>query len=122
MPRLLIVDDEDDIGREIQRVAELMGFEVARTSKGRDFQAVYLSNRPDAVVIDLTLPDITGVQLTEWLDVVGPPSLVILASDLPAEAFRLLTTKAVPSSLTTVRLRKPVSSGELVAALRPLGQ
>lgn len=100
----------------------MMGFEVTWTSHGREFQLLYGNMKPDAVIIDLSIPDVTGVELCHWLAREEKPTLVVLMADLPPDALQLLTEKVLPPTLSVVSLVKPIRRGDLVAALQPLSK
>jgi CheY-like chemotaxis protein len=59
--RILIVDDEDDI-REVAQVSlELIGgFEVMTASNGRDALARARAEQPDAILLDVMMPEMDG--------------------------------------------------------------
>ena len=59
--RILIVDDEDDI-REVAQVSlELVGqYEVLTASSGRDGLRFARQERPDAILLDVMMPDMDG--------------------------------------------------------------
>ena len=59
--RILIVDDEDDI-REVAQVSlELVGhFEVLTAASGREGLERARGERPDAILLDVMMPDMDG--------------------------------------------------------------
>ncbi|HLZ29696.1 MAG TPA: response regulator [Chloroflexota bacterium] len=59
--RILIVDDEDDI-REVAQVSlELIGgYEVLTASSGRDGLAQARGSQPDAILLDVMMPEMDG--------------------------------------------------------------
>jgi len=59
--RILIVDDEDDI-REVAQVSLEMvaGWEVLTASSGSAGLAIASSNHPDAILLDVMMPDMDG--------------------------------------------------------------
>jgi len=65
--RLLIIDDEPEIGAIIGQVAEDCGFEVAATTSAEAFKAAYATFRPSAIMMDLAVPNIDGIELFRWL-------------------------------------------------------
>jgi len=65
--RLLIIDDEPDIGAILKYIAEDCGYEVTATMAADEFKTAYASFKPTAVVIDLALPNTDGIELFRWL-------------------------------------------------------
>ncbi|MBI3002451.1 MAG: response regulator [candidate division NC10 bacterium] len=64
-PRILVAEDEEDLGALLQRVLERRGFRVDLVGDGREALAA-LGSRPYAVLIsDLWLPRLDGLRLAE---------------------------------------------------------
>jgi two-component system, OmpR family, KDP operon response regulator KdpE len=112
-PRVLVVDDEPQIVRGLRVVLRNAGFRV--DSAGTKEEALdALSHRPpDAVLLDLVLPDGSGVdicrQLREWSQV---PIVVVSAIGDEREKVRALDAGADDY------VTKPFGSQELAARLR----
>ena len=66
MSRLLIVDDQLDVCEFIADVAEELGFETRIATKHREFVELYRTFEPDAVVLDLSMPEKDGIEVM-WL-------------------------------------------------------
>jgi len=60
---ILVVDDEDALRRAFARTLEDAGFEVAQAGTGREALALLESNRFDTIVSDITMPNMTGIEL-----------------------------------------------------------
>ena len=65
--RLLMIDDEPDIGALVQRVAEGLNFEMNFVTRGDAFKAKYRSFHPDIVILDLSMPETDGIELLAFL-------------------------------------------------------
>ena len=59
-PRVLVVEDEENIAFLVASALELAGMETAAAATGRDALAQVARWRPDAVVLDVMLPDLDG--------------------------------------------------------------
>ena len=66
-PRVLVVDDEENITFLVASALELAGMETAAAATGRDALAQIWSWRPDAVVLDVMLPDLDGFAVLQRL-------------------------------------------------------
>jgi len=65
--RLLVVDDEPEIGKIVAEVASGLGYEVRVATNGHDFKRDYLEFMPTMVVLDVVMPEIEGIELVDWL-------------------------------------------------------
>ena len=119
--RLLIVDDEPRFATFVERVAEPLGYEVEVTNHGRDFQAAYLRDRPDIVVIDMVMPDIDGNELILWLvEQRCAADIVIITGYHPDYAVNARLLAEFKGLRSVVTLSKPISVTRLRAALANL--
>ncbi|MGC9502250.1 response regulator [Baaleninema sp.] len=66
--RILIVDDEQDIREVTQIVLELEGgWEVVTASSGSEGIAAAERDRPDAILLDVMMPDMDGLETLKQL-------------------------------------------------------
>lgn len=110
-PRLLIVDDEDNLRSMLCAALSHHGFDVSDVDNGRDALACVESDRPDLVVLDVMMPDLDGFEVCRRLRSAGDrtPVLFLTAKDDVADRVRGLTIGGDDY------LQKPFSLDELVA-------
>jgi len=65
--RLLIVEDEENIRRELESYLTGAGYEVAAVSDFADTAAWILRENPDLVLLDVNLPGISGLHICEQI-------------------------------------------------------
>ena len=65
MSHVLVVDDDADLGQEIERVLRREGYEVSVRQNADDAFALVLSADVDAVVTDLNMKGMNGIELCE---------------------------------------------------------
>ncbi len=65
--RLLIIDDEPDVGAIIGQIAQDGGFDVKATTSAAAFKRAYATFRPSAIMMDLAVPTTDGIELFRWL-------------------------------------------------------
>jgi CheY-like chemotaxis protein len=65
--RVLVVDDESDVTLVVGEALRDRGHEVECASSGHEAMTIAADFRPDAILVDIGLPDIDGVTLTELL-------------------------------------------------------
>lgn len=58
--RILIIDDEDDIREVAAMTLELGGFDVLSAPNGREGVARAAAERPDAILLDVMMPELDG--------------------------------------------------------------
>lgn len=108
--RLMVVEDDDDVGNALVEVLTGQGFQVVRKIRGAD---VLVGHRHvDAVLLDLGLPDGDGLQFLRQLrEVSSVPVVILTARDDERSVVRGLRSGADDY------LVKPPRMGELVARL-----
>ena len=77
---LLLIDDEPAIGRFIAHAAEIAGFTAHVTISAGPFMAKYREVQPDALALDLGMPQVDGVELLRFLSEEGCKAPVIIIS------------------------------------------
>jgi DNA-binding NtrC family response regulator len=116
--RMLIVDDEPDFLVVVRRVAERLGYEVETLSHSRDFKQAYARFGPTAVILDMIMPEVDGIELIEWLaEVRCKAQIIIISGFTPIYAKTAVTLGQAKGLLSISRLAKPVSLATLTATL-----
>lgn len=109
---ILIIDDEPDLVLMIRVALELHGYRVLDAGTGLDGLAAILREEPDAVLLDLRLPDIEGWDVLERLNAEGKldtqPIIIISAHGSPGTPKRALDLGC------RAFLRKPFHPDELI--------
>lgn len=64
---LLVVDDDHDILVSLQDALEMEGYRVATATSGREaLEALRRGLRPDLILLDLMMPDVSGWAFRSW--------------------------------------------------------
>lgn len=112
---VLVVDDEVQMRRLLQRTLEAAGYRMTSAENGADALARARMDHPDIVVLDLGLPDMDGSrvlsELREWSSV---PVLILSVRDAEQTIVDALDRGADDY------LTKPFRTGELLARIRAL--
>ncbi|GAA0637247.1 response regulator transcription factor [Sporichthya brevicatena] len=113
--RVLVVDDEQSLSELLQMALRYEGWEIRTAANGSDALRVAREFRPDAVVLDIMLPDMDGLTVLHKLRAeADTPVLFLTAKDAVADRVAGLT--AGGDDYVT----KPFSLEEVVARLRSL--
>ena len=67
MPKLLIIDDDDNLREGMVEVLELEGFECFEAATAKEGIEQALKEKPEAVICDIQLPDSSGFQIAQEL-------------------------------------------------------
>jgi two-component system, OmpR family, KDP operon response regulator KdpE len=112
-PRILVIDDEAQIHRFLTPALDAAGYEAKRADSGQEGLRAIALWSPDAVVLDLGLPDMDGKDvLKRAREFYGGPILILSARDREAEKIDALDLGA------NDYVEKPFGVGELLARLR----
>jgi two-component system KDP operon response regulator KdpE len=112
-PTVLVIDDERQIRRLLRGCLEADGYRVLETANGQDGISEAAQQRPDAVLLDLGLPDMDGLtllkRLREWSRV---PVIVLSVRDQEDNKIEAFDNGADDY------VTKPFGTGELLARIR----
>ncbi len=112
-PHILVIDDEPQILRAMRTILSAKGFRVSTASRGEEGLAQAAAQPPDVVILDLSLPDIDGIEvcarLREWSQV---PIIVLSVRDSERDKVAALNRGADDY------LTKPFGIEELLARIR----
>ena len=107
---MLVVDDDDGLRRMVRAVLERDGHRVLEAADGVECLRIVHNQRPDAVVLDVSLPNLDGWDaLRRIRDVTSTPVLMLTARDGEADIVRALREGADDY------VTKPFRNAELAA-------
>lgn len=122
--RLMIVDDSNIIRNRISRVAsnaslsqKLTNIEIVGTAaSGVETHTLFLKSRPEIVTMDLTMPEMDGVECTTLLTSIDPDVKILIISALSDRATAIQALMNGAEGF----LYKPFTDDELINALLEL--
>ncbi|HEX5769598.1 MAG TPA: response regulator transcription factor [Nocardioidaceae bacterium] len=114
--RILVVDDDQSVRDSLRRSLEFNGYTVTLAGDGAEALAAIGRSTPDALVIDVMMPRLDGLETTRALRAAGNdlPILVLTARDSVGDRVEGLDAGADDY------LTKPFALEELLARLRAL--
>jgi two-component system response regulator PrrA len=113
---VLIVDDDAVLRRSLARALRLAGFRTDVAEGGRDALARIAAGRPDVVVLDVSMPDLSGTEVCRRLRAEGNEVPVVMLSALDEADDRISGLQAGADDY----LVKPFVTAELELRLRAL--
>lgn len=116
-PKILVVDDEAAIVELMVSMIENNGYEVSRAYGGREAIEKTVNEHPDALILDLMMPGVSGFDVIHALkrnpDTVDIPIIVCTAKDLTGEEKEMLN-----SNVSCVMQKGDLSRDNLVAFIK----
>lgn len=115
--KLLIVDDSNIIRSKIARALGGQRLEVVGLARnGREAVDLFARTRPDVVTMDLTMPEMDGIECIRRLLEINPNTLILVVSALADKATAIEALKLGAQGF----LCKPFSEEELAEAVGEL--
>jgi signal transduction histidine kinase/CheY-like chemotaxis protein len=115
--KVLVVDDEPANRDWLKRVLEPAGFNVMLATGGREAIAMTKSRKPDLVMLDLMMPEVTGFDVVEALRgdplTVATPIMVLTAKNLTEADIEQLN-----GHVSTILSRGSTGAADLLGLLR----
>ena len=113
--RILIIEDDEEILRVLNRVLTYEGYLVDTALTGKAGLLLASEQRPDLVILDLMLPNIDGLEVGRRLQKLGnQPILILTAKDSLEDQVKGLDSGADDYMV------KPFEMDELLARIRAL--
>ncbi len=117
MYKLMVVDDSNIIRNRIQRAYNADNFMlVASANNGVDAVEKFNTHNPDVVTMDLTMPQMDGLECIEQLVKINPDVRILVVSALSDKSTGIEALSLGASGF----LCKPFSDDELMEALHEL--
>ena len=116
--KILCVEDEIDVRESIVGIFESEGFEVFQAGDGKEGLEVFLEKRPDIIISDIMMPDVTGHDLLKSIrenkniDNSNVPFILLSALGQKEDILKGITLEA------SDYLIKPVDFDLLIAKIR----
>ncbi len=113
---ILIIEDEPHIVMGLRDALEFEGFAVISAGKGKEGVQLARAENPDAVILDLMLPDMNGYAVCEELRRVSAFVPIIMLTARSQETDKIRGLDAGADDYVT----KPFSVNELIARMRAI--
>src|SRR5580658_4225555 len=114
--RLLVVDDEASVREALALLLDLSGFRVATAADGREAIRMLATDPPDAVILDVLMPGLDGLEVCRRMRAVSDRTPVLMLTARTQVSERVAGLEAGADDY----LAKPFAHEELIARLRAL--
>jgi two-component system nitrogen regulation response regulator NtrX len=112
--RILVVDDEENIGRSLRMILEREGYQVNALKNAAELRAFPERARMDLFLLDVRLPDASGIDLLRELQAAEIPGPVIMISGHATIADAVEATRAGAFDF----LEKPLGRDRVMVAVK----
>jgi DNA-binding response OmpR family regulator len=113
---ILVVDDEPHIVLGLRDALEFEGFRVISAGEGQEGIALARSEAPDAIILDLMLPDVNGYAVCEQLRRINAYVPIVMLTARSQETDKIRGLDSGADDYVT----KPFSVNELIARMRAI--
>jgi len=113
--RILIVDDEKDVGRTFKMILENYGFEIDFFTDPAMALETFKPNLYHLIILDIRMAEINGFELYDKLKSMDPNIKTLFITALNSvEPYNTRNSKVYPLSGVRHFMKKPVSSEDLL--------
>lgn len=112
-PHIALVDDDASVRKALARLLSASSFEIKTYSSARDFLHSLESEFPECLILDINMPEITGLDLQRQMQRAGIdiPTIVITAHNTPGLRERCQSAGA------SAFLLKPLDGQQLIGEI-----
>jgi two-component system, chemotaxis family, chemotaxis protein CheY len=114
--RILIADDSSFIRYGLRKLLSESGFHVLEADGGTKAIQLYKDERPDAVLLDITMPDLDGLSALREIRRLDPRARVAMVTGMGQQSIVLQAIQAGASDFVV----KPFEAGRVLAAIQKL--
>jgi two-component system chemotaxis response regulator CheY len=116
MPKIMVVDDAAFMRMRCVRLLKEHGYEVVEAENGQQAVKLYQQVRPDAVLMDITMPEMDGLQALKAIREVDPSARVAMVTAMGQQA---MVIEAIKSGAKDFVL-KPFEPARVLAAVKKM--
>jgi two-component system, chemotaxis family, chemotaxis protein CheY len=116
MAKILVVDDAQFMRVKCSRLLQDAGHEVVEASDGSEAVELYQSAKPDAVLLDITMPKMDGLTALKEIRKLDPNARVAMLTAMGQQAIVIEAVKAGARDFVV----KPFDASRVVQAVEKL--
>ncbi len=117
MPKSVLIVEDNELNMKLfSDLLEAHGYAVIQTRNGMEAMGLARSRRPDLILMDIQLPEVSGLEVTKWLkedeDLRAIPIIAITAFAMKGDEER------IREGGCEAYLSKPISVGKFMETVR----
>ncbi len=116
MTKILVVDDAAFMRMKATRLLAENGYEVVEASTGAEAVDCFKREKPDAVLLDITMPDMDGITALKEIRAVNPNARVAMVTAMGQQSIVMEALKAGASDFIV----KPFAPDRVLTAVEKL--
>ncbi len=94
MPRILVVDDAAFMRMRCKKLLTQSGSDVIEVSSGSQAVEMYQSDRPDIVLMDITMPDMDGIAALKEIRAIDPDAKIAMVTAMGQQSMVMEALKS----------------------------
>ncbi len=116
MAKILVVDDAAFMRMRCSKLLTENGYEVVEAENGLDAIAKYKESKPDAVLLDITMPEMDGLTALKEIRKVDPEAKVAMVTAMGQQSMIMDAIKSGAKDFVV----KPFQADRVLAAVKKL--
>ena len=116
MAKILVVDDAAFMRMRCSKLLTDSGYEVVEAENGLDAIAKYKASKPDAVLLDITMPEMDGLTALKEIRKVDPEAKVAMVTAMGQQSMIMDAIKSGAKDFVV----KPFQPDRVLAAVKKL--
>jgi two-component system chemotaxis response regulator CheY len=116
VPKILVVDDAGFMRMKSSKLLQSNGYEVVEAATGTEAVENFKTEKPDAVLLDITMPDMDGLQALKEIRTIDPNARVAMVTAMGQQSIVMEALKSGASDFIV----KPFDADRVLAALHKM--
>jgi two-component system, chemotaxis family, chemotaxis protein CheY len=116
VPKILVVDDAAFMRMRCSKLLTDNGYDVVEAENGLDAIAKYKASKPDAVLLDITMPEMDGLTALKEIRKVDPEAKVAMVTAMGQQSMIMDAIKSGAKDFVV----KPFQPDRVLAAVKKL--